>query len=598
MGIPEGGIMGRNIAPGGLWPGSRRRFLQAASAAAAGAMGWLPAFRIGRTSPGRTLPAPEAFPDGIALYQQAYANWSGEIRIPGLWTAAPRSPQEVVEIVTWAHAFGWRVRPKGCSHGWSPLVLPGDASGAGYLLVDTTQHLTRVAIDPSGVPATVTAQTGISLDALLAMLSAAGLAFTTTPAVGDVTLGGVLAVDGHGAAIPALGERPLPGHTYGSLSNAVLELTAVVWDGRSEYRLRRFGRGDPGIQALLTHVGRAFITEATLQVGREVNLRCRSSFDIPAAELFAPPAQAGPRSFQAWADRSGRVEAIWFPFVAAPWLKVWSLAPTRPWGSRPVTEPYAYTFANWVTPAQDRFIDALMHGHGADTPAFQALEMSAAGSGLILTGTWDIWGPPRCSTLYVKPTTLRLAENGYAVLTRRDAIQRVVSEFHQAYGDLIARYRALGQFPMNGPVEIRVTGLDRAGEVMADGALEPQLSALRPDPSHPDWDCAVWIDALTFPGTSGENRFKAELEAWILGNYTGEHAGVRVEWSKGWAYGERGAWTHPDVLGGHIPASLSAGQARGDDWSAALATLDRYDPGRVLSNPFLDRLMPPPTPAG
>jgi FAD/FMN-containing dehydrogenase len=372
----------------------------------------------------------------------------------------------------------------------------------------------------------------------------------------------------------------------------VLSLTAVVWDGRSRYRLRTFRRDDPGIQPLLTHAGRAFVTEVTLQVGADVDLRCRSLFDIAAADLFAPPARAGRNSFQAWVEDSGRVEAIWFPFTAVPWLKVWSPAPCKPWQSRKVTAPYAYTFANWVTPSQAAFLDQVFSGDPSGTPVFQNLEMAAAGSGLILTGTWDIWGPSRCSTLYVKPTTLRLAENGYAVLTSRDNIQRVVSEYCVAFRDLIAQYQGRGEFPMNGPIEIRVTGLNRASEVMLPGALEPQLSALRPRPDHPSWDCAVWIDALTFPGTPGENRFKTELEAWVLGNYTGEYAAVRVEWAKGWGYTERGAWTSADLLGSTLPGSFAAGQGQGDDWSAALAALDRYDPGRIFSNPFLDRLMP------
>jgi len=211
---------------------------------------------------------------------------------------------------------------------------------------------------------------------------------------------------------------------------------------------------------------------------------------------------------------------------------------------------------------------------------------------VILTGTWDIWGPSRCSTLYVKPTTLRLAENGYAVLTGRGSIQRVVSEYCAAYRDLIARYRDRGEFPMNGPIEIRATGLNRAGEALLPGSLEPQLSALRPRPDHPDWDCAVWLDALTFPGTPGENDFKTELEAWLLGNYTGAYAGVRVEWAKGWGYTGRGAWTSDGLLDHALPASFSAGQGQGDDWQAALAALDRCDPARIFINPFLDRLMP------
>ena len=84
----------------------------------------------------------------------------------------------------------------------------------------------------------------------------------------------------------------------------------------------------------------------------------------------------------------------------------------------------------------------------------------------------------------------------------------------------------------------------------------------------------------------------------MLGNFRGSYAAVRTEWAKGWAYGPGGAWTNPEVLGGHIPACFSDGQPQGDDWTAALAALDRYDPARVFSNPFLDRLMPPPIPAG
>jgi FAD/FMN-containing dehydrogenase len=71
-----------------------------------------------------------------------------------------------------------------------------------------------------------TAQTGITMEALLTALENAGLGVTATPAPGDVTLGGVLAIGGHGTAIPAVGEQPTAGHTFGSLSNLILSLTA------------------------------------------------------------------------------------------------------------------------------------------------------------------------------------------------------------------------------------------------------------------------------------------------------------------------------------------------------------------------------------
>jgi len=569
------------------WGGSRRQWLQGVGAATVAA--WLPNLGgdLGGAPAGRR-DRPPAFPAGIPVQPQPFRNWSGEIRIPAVWTAMPRQAQEVVAIANWAHGQGWRVRPLGRSHGWAPLLVTGGGCASGYLLVDT-RHLDRVTLQADRLPATVTAQTGVTLDALLAQLEEARLGFAAVPAPGDLSLGGALAVDGHGTALPARGETPLPGQTFGSLANAVLSLTAVVWDGQ-RYALRTFRRDEPGIQPLLVHAGRAFITEATLQVAADQNLRCQSRMDIPADELFAPPGEAGPRAFGAWVEACGRVEAIWFPFAGAPWLKVWSLAPLRPWSSRARAEPYAYSFANWVTPAQDQFVQELVLGRPTGTPTFQVLEQGAVAAGLTVTDTWDLWGPARRTLLYVKPSTLRQAECGYAVLTSRSNIQRVVSEYYQAYAGLVARYQSRGQFPMNGAVEIRVTGLDQAGEVLLPGALEPQLSALRPWPGRPDWDCAVWLDALTCPGTPGELVFKTELEAWLLANYTGAYAGVRVEWAKGWGYTEAGAWTSPGVLDRTIPDSF-AGRP-GDDWPAALAALDATDPARIFSNPFLDRLMP------
>ena len=50
--------------------------------------------------------------------------------------------------------------------------------------------------------------------------------------------------------------------------------------------------------------------------------------------------------------------------------------------------------------------------------------------------------------------------NGYAVLARRADIQRVVAEFTAFFQERLYAYAAAGRYPVNGPVEIRVTGLD------------------------------------------------------------------------------------------------------------------------------------------
>ena len=116
---------GQDSRKGGI---SRRNFLQAAAgtAAAAGMAAWVPAYRVPAASAATTLPTPPGFPSSISLYQQAYQNWSGEIAVQNVWTAAPKTSADVVTIANWAHANGWRVRPKGMGHGWSPLILrPG-----------------------------------------------------------------------------------------------------------------------------------------------------------------------------------------------------------------------------------------------------------------------------------------------------------------------------------------------------------------------------------------------------------------------------------------------------------------------------------------
>jgi FAD/FMN-containing dehydrogenase len=572
---------------------SRRRLLSgAAGAGAAVALGWLPAFRVPTGAAAATLAAPPAFPSGIPLYQQAFENWAREIRVDAVWTCAPRSAADVVTIANWARANGYRVRPRGAMHNWSPLTIVPGSDLSRVLLVDTTQGLAGIAVSAGSAPATVTAGAGATMDAILAALQGAGLGLTSVPAPGNITIGGALAIDAHGAALPRTGETQVAGSTYGSLSNLVTSLTAVVWSAaQGQYVLRTFARSDPAITPLLTHLGRAFVTEVTLQAHANQRLRCQSWYNIPTAELFGPPGTSG-RTFASYVNSTGRVEAIWFPFTDTPWLKVWSVAPNKPFLSRQVTSPYNYSFSDQVTPEIEQFLSQLVSGNVSGTPAFGGLQLTIVQSGIVFTGTWDIWGWSKDVQLYIRPSTLRVSEGGAAVLCRRSDIQRVVSEFATWYKSRLAAYRAQGRYPMNGPVEIRCSGLDRASDVKVPSAGAPTLSAVRPRPDHPEWDVAVWIDALTIPGTPDAFAFYREMEQWMWANYSGSYAAVRPEWSKGWAYTTGAAWADPTILGTRIPAAYRAGQPAGDNWDTARAALNATDPHRVFGNGFIDTLLP------
>ncbi|MEV7777205.1 cholesterol oxidase substrate-binding domain-containing protein [Kitasatospora sp. NPDC088351] len=595
--------------------GLSRRQLLGASAALGGAA-WLLRGTVGPDDAEASTPVPPGLPAGTELYQRVYQNWSGEIRTDQLWTCAPRTPEEVPALADWAHANGWRLRAQGRRHGWSPLtVAAGTPEAARVLLLDTGRHLTAIAADS---PGTVRVQTGATMEDLLAHLATRGLGLTAVPAPGELTVGGVLAVGGHGTAVPAAGETRPDGHGYGSLSNQVTRLTAVVHDpATGRYTLRTFDRAEADSAAFLVHLGRAFVTEVVLRAGADRPLRCVSRLDIPASELFARPGAAGrPRTFADFVERDGRAEAIWFAYTDYPWLKTWSVTPNRPFAARTVAEPYNYPFSDSIPEPVARLAGELVAGTWGSAPLFGQLQYLIAKvaltgditdvllsggllrdllSGELLTHLLadglrsDLWGPSRTLLQYVRPTTLRVAANGYAVLARRADLQWVVSEFTAHYRQLLAEYQARGEFPVNGAVEIRVTGLDDPAWCGVPGARPPLLSALRPRPDRPEWDTAVWLDVLSLPGTPGLHRFCRDLEQYLLRTFDGTRAGLRVEWSKGWAYTADAAWADPDVLGRVIPAGHREGGGPG--WDEAVAVLDRHDPYRVFGNAFLDGLL-------
>lgn len=567
---------------------TRRRFLGAAGAAVAlTATGWSPAFRVPAGAAAATLPVPPGFPAAIPLSQQAFQNWSEQITIENAWTATPATPQDVVTIANWARGAGYRVRARGKGHNWSPILLPDGADVSRVVLVDTTAHLSAVTVGTG----TVTAQAGATVDALTLALEQAGYGLLECTAPGDLTIGGVLAIGGHGSGVPAAGETRPSGGSYGSLSNLVLSLTAVVWDAAANaYVLRTFGRTDADIGPFLVHLGRAFVTSVTLQVIPNQRLRCQNRYDIPATTLFGAPGSSGD-TLDSFLTRSGRVEAIWFPFTGPPWLKVWTVSPSKPLLSKQIDTPYPYTFANFINQQQSDFVKQIVQGDVSGTPSFENSEMAIVGSGLIVTGTWDVWGWSRNTLLYVQPTTLRIVEGGWAVLTARAGVQQVLNQFYLHYQALLTSYQSRGQFPVNGPVEIRITGLDTPGDVVTPGAVVPALSPVRPRPDHPEWDTCVWLDIGTLPGTPAATQFYTDMETWIWANYTGDHAMVRPEWSKAWAHTATGAWTDPAVLGTAIPNAFRAGLPTGTNWDATVAVLTAYDPAGVFTSPFLDTLL-------
>ncbi|REK81364.1 FAD-binding protein [Rhodococcus erythropolis] len=569
---------------------SRRGFLAAsAGAAALAGISWAPAGAVPWGS-ASTIAPPPGFPSDIPLSQQAYANWSREIMLDSVWTATARHSDDVVTLANWAFDNGYTVRAKGTMHGWSPLTVVPGAPSDRVLLVDTMANLNSVVVQ-HGTPATVTAGAGASIEAILTALEREGLGWANSPAIGELSIAGALAIGAHGATYPAVGETITPGQSYGSLSNLITEITVVAWDeGINRYALKTFHRSDVESTAFLTHLGRTFVTSVTLQAGENYRLRCQSFTDIPWQELFAAPGSPG-RTYESFVEKSGRVEAIWFPFTQTPWLKVWTPTPVKPPESREVSGPYNYFFSDAIPEEVTTPLGMVAQGLQGATPLFGASQFGAVAAGLVLTDTDDLWGWSKDVLFYLRHTTLRVVAGGGAVITKRSNIGRVVHEMTSWLNERMTHYASLGQYPVNMPFEVRLCGVDDDGEVLVDSAGAPDLSAVRPRADRQDWDTAIWMNVVSIPGTAGLPAFLREMERWMVANYSGDYATFRPEWSKGWAFTDQAAYQDDEFLTSTVPATFRAG---GDgNWDFALATLDEHDPHRVFSNTFLDRVLPP-----
>ena len=558
----------------------RRSFLTTTTGAVMAA-GWT---RVAPAMPGiGAPPTPSFFPPDIALFREAFQNWSGEVRLDDVWTCRPTSTAQVLAVVNWAAAHGWRVRAQGLRHNWCPIVVtPGDDGRS--VVLDMTHAFTGMAMVG---PDAVRVGTGATLESMLGFLEGHGLGFTSCPAPGELSIGGMLAVGAHGTSIPASGEGAVPGRTFGSISNRVLELTVVAWDeSRRRYVVRTVDRRDPEAGALLVALGRTIVLEAVLRAEPNENLRCESWTSISGAELFAPSGSGG-RLFTDFLAAAGRVEAIWYPFTANPWLKVWTIEPTKPFWAREVSSSYNYPFSDQLSDDAVAIFDDLVSGSPGLAPTFAGIMYTTTVLGLSFNLAYDLWGKSKNLLQYIRPTTLRVSEGGCAVLTRRSNLQNVVHAFVEKYEAMLDEYRSRGEYPINAPIEIRVTGVDRPEDCGLAGAQPALLSATRPDADHPEWDVVLWLNLLTIPGTPGAGHFLAEMETWLFDTFDGVDAQARVEWSKGWAFTDRGSYRSKRFIREVVPASLGSG------FGDACRILDRLDPRGVFRAAFHDDLMPP-----
>lgn len=560
----------------------------------------------------------EGFPPNITIKQETFSNWANAIVVPNVWTCIPANEEDVIAVSTWAATNGWTVRARGIMHNWSPLAItPNLSSYDKVLLIDTTVSLNQMEFisDFEGKGLAVKVKTGATMGNLLQYLenvsggngAASGYSFPHVPAPDHLTIGGVITINAHGTAVPTSPNDDFK-TTYGSMSNRILSLTAVVTDPDSEspnsYQLKTFKRGDKEMNVLMTQLGRSLITEVTFQVVENYNLRCLSITDIDAKTLFVPYTGTNPplNSCGDFLNKSGRIEIIWFPFTDYPWLKVWTVEQTKPSTSRKVDQPNNYPFSDNLPDFVVKMIDMIMSVAPSLTPDFGKLMYKMTNEGLdgkilgfpIYDQSRDIWGSSKNTLFYVKDTTLRVTANGYAVLMNKNNVQQAISDFAKQFETMLEKYKQQDKFPINSPLEIRVTGLDSGDNMPSfsnNPAGRPVISSLATDEEtvKNGWNVALWLDVLTIPGTNYSDEFYTELEQWFLEHFKSPYAKVVPEWSKGWAYTNSGAWTNTDFMN-KVKSGFTISRASDDNWEWETSVLAKYDAHNIYQSKLTEQL--------
>ncbi len=546
---------------------------------------------------------PVGFPGGIPVDTITFSDWSGYIDNEGVQIARIASADDVAAVCTWAAQHGYTVRAVGRGHNWSPIVMePNAPRNTEVMLIDTAK-LNATSFEIVDRAPLATFGTGITVNDATAYLqtldnngasSAPGYSLPHMPAPGGITLGGVLAIGGHGTLVPSGTGEP---DVMGSLSNLITGFDAVVSGtdaaDKAVYSVQHFERADTDAAAFLVHLGRAFLTAVTLNVVPNYYLQLHCLFPN-ASDLFASPAAgsttgsevspAAPSAptYANLLDEYGRVEVLWFPynlqaFVQCNQRQSNAIAPQ-------VTGPYNYPWME-INSLENAAIRAALFEWPSLTPVFGAFEFALAQteqSGVVLNGT------ARDLELYLMDSTLKVTLWGWALQIPRAEVQTIASAFYQKVNSMLDADRGVGKYPINAALELRCTTIDKQDALPQPTSPPPTLSAAHSvNPQDATLDTVIWLNVGTITATPGSNEFYTELEQWVVATWGGQTPNrLRPEWSKAWAYTADGPWTNIELITS-IRDSYNQSTDTPYTLEAAASTLARYDASNIFTNPLL-----------
>jgi L-gulonolactone oxidase len=221
---------------------------------------------------------------------ERWENWAGNLYC-SCNVVAPRSLEQLCEVVKHAAGSGGRLRAAGGSYSWSPLVLSGDTD-----TIVRMDQLDRVLHFDNRTGA-VEVECGVRIKALTSAAAAHGLTVVTPTLFPKPTIGGAIAVGAHGTDF-----------RNGGIEDRILEMKIV--DAQGDVRVVTWNDLD---------MGAAKVALGTLGLMYSVTLQLEPQYDV-ATEIRLLPVKQVLAEFDDLQASCGFLEMFWFPFQKNMWV--------------------------------------------------------------------------------------------------------------------------------------------------------------------------------------------------------------------------------------------------------------------------------------
>lgn len=278
----------------------------------------------------------------VSVNPLPWRNWAQNIvrvmSIDGEHYFSPKSRDELRQVVLAAAQAGATVRVSGQRHAQPPLVTEDNRATPDPLswLIDLSCYRDlgsdgTESIVLNAAEGTVTVNSGVREDALDAFLTARNWMLKTVTAGGFFSLGGMTAVDVHGATIQA----PIFAETVTAFSImgpdgdiGVIDRQTPVFDGWSPLQFARVSLGALGVVTAVTIevVPRPWAT--TLSSGRDNQITCLNVQDFIAR--FQPLLDAHDRIESFFNPYTNRFLALWWSVLDEPTVRTPNLTTQVP----------------------------------------------------------------------------------------------------------------------------------------------------------------------------------------------------------------------------------------------------------------------------